>query len=167
MTGRPRRGKVKRGRSASWSKKSPRFGPGARPGSEMYHPFTLDISSRRSSHHFGRTNRSSHGSRSSIWPLIEALGRDPDPSPESDQAALDPAGASINRTRGIALQAAVAYGLWCARHLGGATRAPGGEARHGARTCTRRSRRLRAVPPIPALPRSRVDRSAPPTHLLG
>lgn len=82
--------------------------------------------SRRALAHFLRTALGQHALpfdyRERIWPLIEALGRDPDPSPESDQAAPDPAGASINRTRGIALQAAVAYGLWCARHLGGEER---------------------------------------------
>jgi hypothetical protein len=55
--------------------------------------------------------------RERVWTLIEVFAHDPDPAPESDREATDPAGASINRTRGIALHAAIAYGLWCARHL--------------------------------------------------
>src|SRR5439155_13354711 len=60
--------------------------------------------------------------RERIWALIEALAHDADPSPERDQAASDPAGLSINSTRGVAVQAAVAYGLWCARNLGDSER---------------------------------------------
>jgi hypothetical protein len=56
--------------------------------------------------------------RDRIWALIDAAAHDADPAPERDQPASDPAGLSINSNRGVAVQAAVAYGLWCARHLG-------------------------------------------------
>jgi hypothetical protein len=76
--------------------------------------------SRRALAHFLRTALGQPAlpfdARERIWPLIDALAHDPDPSPERDQAASDPAGFSINSTRGVAVQAAVAYGLWCARH---------------------------------------------------
>jgi hypothetical protein len=55
--------------------------------------------------------------RERIWRLINALAHDSDPSLDRDLAAADPASASINATRGIALQAAVGYGVWCAREL--------------------------------------------------
>src|SRR5581483_641245 len=57
--------------------------------------------------------------RDRAWPLITALARDPDPGKERDATTTDAAGASINRTRGIALHVAVAYGVWCRRNSPG------------------------------------------------
>jgi hypothetical protein len=55
--------------------------------------------------------------RDRVWGIIDALAHDRDPTEEQERATRDPAGASINRTRGIAVRAAVGYGLWCAREL--------------------------------------------------
>ena len=54
--------------------------------------------------------------------------RSTDPSPERDQAASDPAGLSINSTRGVAVQAAITCTAWSARHLGDSGNVRGGHA---------------------------------------
>jgi hypothetical protein len=56
--------------------------------------------------------------RERVWALIDAIAHDDDPTAERDAATRDPAGAAINSTRGVALRAAVVYGLWCSHHLG-------------------------------------------------
>jgi hypothetical protein len=57
--------------------------------------------------------------RERVWPLIAALASDRDPTPERDAATRDAAGSTINCTRGVAMLAAVGYGLWCSRNLDG------------------------------------------------
>jgi hypothetical protein len=58
--------------------------------------------------------------RERLWPLIHALAHDSDPSLERDAAITDAAASTINRTRGVAALAAIAYGVWISRNLPGA-----------------------------------------------
>lgn len=60
------------------------------------------------------------GSRAQAWHIVEVLSDDPDPTPEDEsrhKADWDPAGYSINTTRGEAMHAVVAYALWVYRYL--------------------------------------------------
>jgi hypothetical protein len=57
--------------------------------------------------------------RERLWAVIAALAHDSDPSADQDSSTRDPASSTINRTRGIAILAAVIYGLWCSRSAGG------------------------------------------------
>jgi hypothetical protein len=57
--------------------------------------------------------------RERLWPIIAALAHDDDPGVERDASTADAASSTINRTRGIAVLAAIAYGIWCSRNLEG------------------------------------------------
>lgn len=61
------------------------------------------------------------GYRSAVWDIIDAVLRDPDPTPDHEARYggnnMDPATLSINTTRGEATHAAIKYGLWIRRHL--------------------------------------------------
>jgi hypothetical protein len=55
--------------------------------------------------------------RERVWAIIDSLAHSRDPTEEQESGTRDPAGASITRTRGLAVRAAVGYGLWCSREL--------------------------------------------------
>jgi hypothetical protein len=60
--------------------------------------------------------------RARVWSVIRVLVEDADPTPESEarfgSPNMDPVTHSINTTRGVALNAALAYGWWIRRHQG-------------------------------------------------
>jgi hypothetical protein len=53
--------------------------------------------------------------RQLVWDVLEPLTRDSSPSPEEERSSLDPGTLSINCTRGVAMHAAMRYGLWVRR----------------------------------------------------
>ena len=69
--------------------------------------------------------------RELVWPVLERLTQDPNPSPEHEARYggdnMDPLTLSLNTNRGTAMHAVVEYALWCRRALtaGGADEAQG------------------------------------------
>ena len=56
--------------------------------------------------------------RAGVWPIIDTIADDPDPTPEDDEkSTMDPATRSINTTRGETLHAVMQYALWVRRKM--------------------------------------------------
>jgi hypothetical protein len=59
--------------------------------------------------------------RELVWPVLERLANDPNPSPEHEARYggdnMDPLTLSLNTNRGAAMHAVVEYALWCRRAL--------------------------------------------------
>lgn len=59
--------------------------------------------------------------RQQVWECLQPLTKHPNPTPTYEMtyggANMDPASLAINTVRGKALEAAIRYGVWCARHL--------------------------------------------------
>jgi len=53
--------------------------------------------------------------RDSVWPILQVLTDDPDPTP--DDATMEPATDSINSVRGEAMHAIIRYALWIRRNF--------------------------------------------------
>ena len=57
--------------------------------------------------------------RERLWTIITALAHDEDPGVDRDTATADAASSTINRTRGIAVLAAITYGIWWSLNVDG------------------------------------------------
>ena len=68
-----------------------------------------------------RDNRIPFELRQEVWGVLEALARDPQPTPADENSAgsssMNPLALSINMNRSKAMHAIVAYALWCRREL--------------------------------------------------
>lgn len=66
--------------------------------------------------------------RSNVWDILGPLTDDPDPAPEAEltitSPAADPATASLNSIRGVAMHGVVHYALWVDRHIRSTTVEP-------------------------------------------
>ena len=69
-----------------------------------------------------RENRIPFELRHAVWGVLEALARDPQPTPADENGAghglMNPLTLSINMNRSKAMHAIIAYALWCRRELG-------------------------------------------------